>query len=360
MKREIFLIAITGALLLSACAGRKPQEKAAWSGNPILDGWYADPEVAVYDTLYWIFPTGGGSRDGAHRGPRFNAFSSPDLVNWTLHETILDTTMVTWIERSLWAPASIRKDGKYYLFFSANDIQHPVSSWWDPAKHSLDDVGGIGVAVAERPEGPYKDLLGKPLINEFYNDAQPIDQFVFQYTDGNCYIVYGGWGRCNIGRLKDDFTALAPFEDGDMVKEITPEGYTEGPVMFSRKGKLYFMWSEGVWMDDTYKVAYAMADSPLGPFERIGTILENDPAIATGAGHNSVLNIPGTDDWYMVYHRRPIPNLAVGHRVTCIDHMYFNEDGTIRPVVMTDEGVQAVKLPVKKAGKRAGKRGGNH
>lgn len=201
-------------------------------------------------------------------------------------------------------------------------------------------MGGIGIAVADKPEGPYKDHLGKPLINQFYNDAQPIDQYVFKDSDGQYYILYGGWGRCNIGKLNADFTALVQFADGALVREITPKGYVEGPTAFIRKGIYYLMWSEGGWTNGTYKVAYARANSIFGPFERETTILEADSSIATGAGHHSVLNIPGTDEWYIVYHRRPIPNLDRDHRVTCIDRLYFNEDGSIRPVKMTFEGVR--------------------
>ncbi len=329
-------------LLLAGCCG--PKKDVAYSGNPVLEEWRADPEVAVYDSLYWIFPT-GSSANGRAGQVSFDAYSSPDLVTWTKHERIIDNEKVKWVKKALWAPATVRKDGKYYLFFSANDIQAPFSKWWNPEVNVEGEIGGIGVAVADRPEGPYEDLLGKPLINEFYNQAQPIDQFVFKYTDGKYYIIYGGWGRCNVGMLNDSFTALVPFEDGDIVKEITPENYVEGPVMFMRNGKLYFMWSEGDWGSHSYQVRYAIADSPLGPFKPLGTILKSDGVIATGPGHNSVLNVPGTDDWYMVYHRRPIPNTGIPqHRVTCIDRLYFNEDGTIKPVVMTVEGVPAVPL----------------
>jgi hypothetical protein len=68
--------------------------------------------------------------------------------------------------------------------------------------------------------------------------------------------------------------------------------------------------------------------------------LESDSSIATGAGHNSLINIPYTDDWYIVYHRRTIPNIDRDHRVTCIDKLYFNEDGTIKNVKMTFDGVR--------------------
>ena len=305
------------------------------TGNPLFEGRYADPEVAVYGDLFWIFPT----TSGRHGQVMFDAFSSPDLRNWTKHEEIFTNEGSDWIKKCLWAPATVCKDGKYYIFFSANDIQHPDSKWWNPEVNKVGEVGGIGVAVAENPGGPYKDLLGKPLLNEFYNMAQPIDQFVFE-DNGTYYMIYGGWGRCNIAQLNDDFTGIVQFANGDMVKEITPEGYVEGPVMFRRNGKLYFLWSEGDWANHSYHVAYAVADSPFGPFERKGTILSSDYNIASGPGHNSVLNIPGTDEWYIVYHRRPIPNDgAAGHRVTCIDRMRFDEDGSIIPVVMTESGV---------------------
>lgn len=107
------------------------------------------------------------------------------------------------------------------------------------------------------------------------------------------------------------------------------------------------MWSEGNWTDNTYKVAYAMADSITGPYKKIGTILESDPAIGTGAGHHSVINIPGTDEWIIVYHRGPIPNEGRDYRVTTMDKMEFNADGTIKPVQITFEGVEQRQLKSK-------------
>ena len=294
------------------------------SGNPILPGVYADPEAVVFDNQYWIYPTTSlAFEDQLY----FDAFSSPDLVTWTKHERIIDNTEVTWATHALWAPSAIEKDGKYYLFFSANDIKNN------------DQLGGIGVAVADRPEGPFKDLLGQPLIKEIVGGAQPIDQFVFE-DKGTYYIVYGGWKHCNLGMISDDFKSLIPFPDGEMFREITPEDYKEGPVFFRRKGKLYFMWSENSWAGPDYRVAYAIADSIDGPFDRVATVLEKDPEIAAGAGHHSVLNVPGTDDWYIVYHRRPLGSEERDYRVTCIDKMEFNDDGTIKPVKMTMEGVE--------------------
>jgi hypothetical protein len=105
------------------------------------------------------------------------------------------------------------------------------------------------------------------------------------------------------------------------------------------------MWSEGGWTGPDYSVAYAMGDSPLGPFTRIGKILQQDPRVATGAGHHSVLKVPGRDEWYIVYHRRPLGETDGNHRVVCIDRMEFDSDGRILPVKITNEGVAAVPLP---------------
>ena len=316
-----------GALcaVLVACGAKPAAER---SGNPVFEGWYADPEGIVFGDRYWIYPT----YSAAYEEQVFlDAFSSPDLVNWTKHPRIIDTTAVSWAWRALWAPAALEKDGRYYLFFAANDIQ------------SDDEVGGIGVGVADSPEGPFDDYLGRPLIDSFHHGAQPIDQFVFKDGDEH-FLFYGGWRHANVARLNDSFTGFLPFDDGSTFREITPEDYVEGPFMLKRNETYYFMWSEGGWTGDDYRVAYAIADSPLGPFERIGTILEQDPGIATGAGHHSVINVPGTDDWYIVYHRRPIPNEGRDHRVTAIDRMSFNADGTIQPVRMTHEGIAARPL----------------
>ena len=311
------------------------------SGNPLWDGWYADPEVAVIEGQYWIFPTTSASYDDQLF---FDAFSSPDLVHWTKHERVLTNETIEWAQRAMWAPCAVENEGKTYLFFSANDLQRPGGPLWDP-DDPKSHTGGIGVAVADSPEGPYEDLLGKPLIGEFNHDAQPIDQFVFQDVNDTWYIFYGGWRECNVGILADDFRSIVPQSDGELFKNITPDGYVEGPVLFIRNDIYYFMWSEGGWGNDSYRVAYGMGESPTGPFERIGVILESDPDVATGAGHNSILQIPESDDWYIVYHRRPIPNRGRDHRVTCIDRLEFDEDGRIKPVEMTFEGIEARPLP---------------
>jgi beta-xylosidase len=272
--KKLLILAVCSMLVTTAWT----QPKKKQSGNPILEGWYADPEAVIFGKEYWIYPTFSARYE---KQVFFDAFSSQDLVNWTKHERILDTASVKWAKRAVWAPAVVEKNGKYYIFFGANDIQNDQ------------EYGGIGVAVADRPQGPFKDLLGRPLIDKFHNGAQPIDQFVFKDKDGAWYIFYGGWRHCNVARLNDTFTGLIPFADGTTFKEITPEGYVEGPFMFIRNGKYYFMWSEGGWTGPDYSVAY---------------------------------------------------ETHADHRATCIDRMYFDEQGLIRPVKITTEGVAPQKI----------------
>lgn len=314
--------------LLFACGQSKQQStEVAMSGNPVLKGWYADPEGIIYGDTYWIYPT---TSDAYEKQTFFDCYSSKDLVNWTKHASILDTTEVKWAKRAMWAPSVISKNGKYYFFFGANDVHEG-------------EIGGIGVAVSDRPEGPYKDLLGKPLINDIVNGAQPIDQFVFK-DDDRYYMYYGGWGHCNVVQLNEDFTGLVPFEDGEIYKEVTPANYVEGPFAFKKNGKYYFMWSEGGWTGPDYSVAYAIADSPFGPFNRVAKILQQDSTVARGAGHHSVMHVPNSEDYYIVYHRRPLEETAANHRETCIEKMTFDKDGFINPVKMTFEGVAERKI----------------
>jgi len=316
----LFIISCSKTVAQTAVSDNKK------NNNPIFKGWYADPEGVIFDKTYWVYPTFSAPYENQ---VFLDAFSSQDLTHWTKHTRILDTATVKWVKKAIWAPSIIKNKNKYFLFFGANDIQNN------------NEIGGIGVAVASKPEGPYKDYLGKPLVDKFYNGAQPIDQFVFRDKDEQYYLIYGGWKHCNIGKLKSDFTGFVPFDDKTVFKEITPENYVEGPFMFIRNSKYYFMWSEGGWTGPDYCVAYAIADSPMGPFKRIGKILEQDPKIARGAGHHSVIKVPNSDKYYIVYHRRPLTETDANSRETCMEEMHFDKNGFIKPVAITNEGVKA-------------------
>ena len=214
--RTIRLWALAGCLgLFASCASQKEEKKM--SGNPVFPGWYADPEGIVFDNEFWIYPTLSSlygedtvtykkdtERETDAINPDYNlqthfdAFSSKDLVNWTKHPEVLHINDVKWVKYALWAPSIIKANNKYYLFFGGNDIQ------------SDEQYGGIGVAVSDKPEGPFKDAIGKPLIDKIINGAQPIDQFVFCDDDGQHYMYYGGWKHCNIVKLSADLLSIEP------------------------------------------------------------------------------------------------------------------------------------------------------
>lgn len=286
------------------------------TGNPIFPGCYADPELHFFNGRYVVYPTFSAPYN---EQTFFDCFTSDDLTNWVKHSRILDFADVSWsTNRAAWAPSVAEKDGRFFMYFSAGD------------------GAGIGVAVADSPTGPFRDALGKALIADIINGAQPIDAHAFIDNDGQAHLYYGGWKHCNVVRLSDDMLST----EGDFV-EITPQGYVEGPFMLKRGGVYTFMWSEGGWTDSSYGVAYALANTPLGPFERAGAILSSDPEIGNGAGHHSVLQLPNSDKHVICYHRRPPGSNERDNRVTCLDWLEFDPEGHILPVKMTDEGVSA-------------------
>lgn len=298
--------------------------------NPILKGYYADPEILYAEKTgkYYIYPTSDGFQNW--EGHYFKAFSSDNLKEWKDEGVIFDLKKdVSWADKNAWAPAIIEKKNKdeykYYYYFTAGKK--------------------IGVAVADNPTGPFKDALGKPLIDfrpKGQKGGQEIDPDVFHDPISGKYYLY--WGNYYLAavELNED---MVSFDKNKLVK-MTPEDqtYNEGTYVFYRKGLYYFLWSENDTRDENYRVRYATATSPTGPLN----IPKNNLILSKKAekgiyatGHNSILQIPGKDEWYIVYHRFRRPNSikmgwAAGyHREVCMDRLEFNEDGSIRKVTPT-------------------------
>src|SRR5690606_16596053 len=146
-----YLLPILGALgILGAQAQQGPEGPK--KNNPIIEGWYADPEGVLFGDTYWIFPTFSDDED---KQMHFDAFSSQDLVHWERHGQALGSSQIKGLRQALWAPSIIEKDGQYFLFFGANDIQRPGRDFYDP-DNDVNHSGGIGVAVADSPAGPYR------------------------------------------------------------------------------------------------------------------------------------------------------------------------------------------------------------
>lgn len=287
--------------------------------NPIVEGFYADPEARFYNGRYYIYVT----RSFTSYTDQLNidSFSSEDLIHWEKHEGIVDMSGYPYIHRAVWAPTIIEKNGKYYLIFASNDIQ------------SNDEIGGLEIAVADSPVGPFKNHIGKTLVDRFINYAQPIDAHLFKDDDGTIYLYYGGWQHCNVAVMNEEMNGFVPHEDGTIFKPVTPNGYVEGPCMLKRNGVYHFMWSEGDWVNGTYHVCSSHSTDPL-TINPEGKIVLQSSEIANGPGHHGFINIDGTDKWLIVYHRRIIGDLEAGHRVLCIDELNFDGDEII-PVVMT-------------------------
>ncbi|MFC6103271.1 family 43 glycosylhydrolase [Olivibacter domesticus] len=280
-----------------------------------LPGVYADPHIAYFDHKFYIYPTTDGSE--GWQSDQFSCWSSTDLKKWKNEGTILDLKKdLSWANVRAWAPAIAYKGGKYFYYFSA-------------------DVN-IGVAVSDKPSGPFKDPLGKPLVAKGEYPGQMIDPMVLVDDDGSAYL-YWGQGNCYVVKLNEDMVSFDPKN----VKQFKPEGYNEGPFAFKRNGKYYLMWSEYDTRDPRYSVAYALSDSPLGPFVKVqqNPILKGK-GIVKGAGHHAVVHVPETDQWFIAYHRFKIPGGNGYNRETCISPMYFDAAGNITEVDVYEAGMK--------------------
>lgn len=303
-----------------------PAKYPALNNNPVLEGYYADPEILYSQKTgkYYLYPTSDGF-DG-WGGYYFKVFSSDNLKDWTDEGVILDLKKdVPWAGRNAWAPCIIeRKEGdsyKYYYYYTG--------------------AQKIGVAVSDNPTGRFTDS-GKPVVAtrpKGITGGQEIDPDVFQDPKTGKYYLYWGNGYMAVAELNNDMLSIKE----KTIKIMTPDNtFREGIYVFYRNGVYYFLWSEDDTRSENYRVRYAMSDSPTGklriPENNLILSKDADKGIY-GTGHNSVLQKPDSDEWYIVYHRFNRPNgIKMGdaagfHREVCIDKMEFNADGTIKKVL---------------------------
>lgn len=298
------------------------------NNNPLVEGYYADPDILYSNKTkkYYLYPTSDGF-DG-WGGYYFKTFSSENLKDWKDEGVILDLKKdVSWGNRNAWAPCIIEKKikqkYKYYYYFSA--------------------AQKIGMAVSDDPAGPFVDS-GKPVVDfkpEGVKGGQEIDPDVFADPKTGKSYLYWGNGYMAVAELNRDMSSVKK----NTMKVMTPDAtFREGIYVFYRKGLYYFLWSEDDTRSENYRVRYAISASPLGPLTipENNLILQKSPEKGIyGTGHNSVLEIPGKDKWYIVYHRFNRPNgIKMGdaagfHREVCMDRLEFDEDGHIKPVIPT-------------------------
>jgi arabinoxylan arabinofuranohydrolase len=310
----------------------KPKDYPVIDNNPVLEGYYADPEILYSNKTckYYIYPTSDGF-DGWD-GYYFKTFSSGNLVDWKDEGIILDLKKdVSWANRNAWAPCIVEKKikghYKYFYYFTA--------------------AQKIGVAVSDNPTGPFIDS-GKALIfqrPEGVKGGQEIDPDVFTDPKSGKTFLYWGNAYMAVAELNDDMTSLKLGTTKIIEVDTT---FREGTYVIYRKGTYYFMWSEDDTRSPNYKVRYGTSKSPLGPItiSEDNIVIQANPAEGIFAtGHNSVLQVPGTDEWYIVYHRFNRPNgIEMGaaggyHREVCIDKLEFDKYGKIITVKPTLKGI---------------------
>ena len=336
--------------------------------QPILTGFHADPEVLYSNKTkkYYIYSTTDGTPGWG--GHDFSVFSSENLIDWTDEGKMLDVKgdQVKWATGNAWAPCIIEVPCKparlaslpstltshfspltthlYYFYFSAHNPQSNRKE--------------IGVAVSDSPTGPFVDS-GAPIITDAdrpkeARGGQAIDVDVFKDPKSGKYYLYWGNGFMAGAELSDDLLSVKK----ETIKHLTPEGgslqtwaFREGAYVFYRKGTYYFLWS----VDDTgspnYHVCYGTSKSPLGPInidpDNYLVIKQKPEDKIYGTAHNSILQIPGKDEWYIVYHRinkNYVSHEPGIHREVCIDRLTFDKKGRIIPVTPTLDGPEPLTI----------------
>lgn len=321
--------------------------------NPVLPGQFADPDIDVFNGKFYLYPTTDGYSGWG--GTQFHVFSSEDLVNWTdegvivdlaansdeeagLNENGIQIAGVPWSTGNAWAPTIEEKNGKYYFYFCGHD--------------RVTNKKAMGVAVADAPEGPFV-AEEKPLVTmtdcskEGISMGQTIDPSIYTEDDGTSYMLFGN-GSPAIVELNED---MVSFKPGTMANYSGVNDFREAITVTKRDGIYHFTWSGDDTGSENYRVNYGTSNNLYGPITYRETILSKDPGKdILGTGHHSILKIPDRDEYYMVYHRfvTPLGQYDSGfgyHRETCIDKLEFGEDGYLKKVTPTLEGITEKVLP---------------
>ncbi|WP_370588867.1 family 43 glycosylhydrolase [Pseudonocardia sp. C8] len=298
-----------------------PHSPARPVGGRAVDGFYADPTIAVHDRTYYLYPTTDGE---AYKDASFTVWTSTDLATWRKRGEVLRLGPdVAWADKLAWAPEIAERDGRWYLYFTG-DMK-------------------IGVAVADSPLGPFRDS-GRPLVSENPGGrGQAIDPAVLAAPDGTRWLYWGN-GQAHVVPLNPDMVSFDP-------KKVTVirglDGFGEGLHMAYRAGTYHLTWSIGHFTSEDYRVGYATAPSPTGPFTNHGVILAKDlDQGVRGPGHGSMLRIPGTDEWYYAYHRFAIPGGDGTHREVTLDRVPITPEGRFGRIAPTLAGPAPRPVPL--------------
>ncbi|HMP92596.1 MAG TPA: glycoside hydrolase family 43 protein [Phnomibacter sp.] len=303
--------------------------KEAYAQNPIIRHIFtADPAPIVYKDTLFLFTSHDTASVTAtnYKMPDWHLFSTTDMVNWKDYGALLSPHTFKWATGDAYAAQCIERNGKFYWFVSTFHKKNEQSN------------GGaaIGVAVANHPAGPYRDAIGKALItNEMTKDKphawDDIDPTILIDDDGQAYLYWGN-GSCKVVKLKENMTEL----DGP-ITVLDIKNFIEGPWVYKRNGLYYLVYAGRGTKPEM--IEYCTATSPMGPWTYQGIIMENSP--------NSFTTHPGIIDYkgksYFFTHNGTLPTGGSYRRSICVDYMYYNPDGTIKPITQTTKGVDPIK-----------------
>jgi beta-xylosidase len=292
-------------------------------GNPIIRGKYTtDPAALVYHDTVFLYTGHDEAVPGVEDYVMHDwlCFSSTDMVHWKEYETPLRATDFKWANDGAWASQVVQRNGKFY--------------WYVAVKHRTIHGSAIGIAVADKPLGPYHDPRGSALITNdmtpfIQSDKDDIDPTVLIDDDGQAYIFWGN-ARCYYARLKKNMIEL----DGP-IRSIPLPGFTEGSWISKKNDWYYLSYAYGY----PEKIAYVMSRSIDGPWIFKGILNE----IAGNSATNSPAILDFKGRTYFIYHNGGLPGGGSYRRSVCIDYLYYNPDGTMKTIVMTSAGVEPAK-----------------
>ena len=299
------------------------------NGNPIIkDKYTGDPAALVFKDSVYLYAGHDETpapKDG-YQMHEWLCFSSADMVNWKEHPVPLTVKDFSWAKDDAWASQVIERNGKFY--------------WYVATEHSTIPGKAIGVAVADKPTGPFKDALGKALVTNNFTGAaskmmwDDIDPSVIIDSDGQAYLFWGN-SKCYYARLKSNMIEL----DGE-IKTIDLLAFTEAPWIHRRNNWYYLSYATGF----PEKIAYAMSRSIHGPWKYKGIL--NELAGNSNTNHQCIIDFKGAS--YFIYHNGSIQNNGGSfRRSVCVDYLYYKPDGSIKRIIMTSEGVRAANLSKK-------------
>lgn len=288
--------------------------------TPHAPQFFADPALVSFAGRFYLYPTTDGLPDWS--STCFHVLASNDLRNWEDRGEIVRLERdVTWAQRNAWAPAAAEKNGVYYFYFTADD--------------------NVGVAIATTPEGPFQDS-GHPLIPAGRYSGRAIDPSVFTDRDGTSYLVWGNT-VAHFAKLNPDMVSI----DEDTVISWEHPTFREAAHVHENAGVYYLTWSENDTRQPEYRVRWARGESPTGPWEERGVLLEQSPKNGIlSTGHHSILRLPGTEEWVIAYHRFAIPNGNGFHREIVIDPLTHLPSGDLVPVTPTLEPIRLTKTVI--------------